>query len=264
LFCFNGITKDFWHGELRPGDPHTATGTIELLKASFAKLPPSVKNVIIKTDKGFYNHKTTEYLESRKALFTIVAKLTRPIKTKLSTLSYQIHSSGIETAEFMYQPTGWKKEYRFVVIRRPLPEDPTEQLTLFSMGKYSYQVIVTNMRLTILNTWSFYNGRTSVELIVKELKGNYSLGKIPTKHFVTNEAYFHLLLFSYNLVNWFQRLCLPAEFQNMTLKILRPRLLLIPVELIKSENRSILKLPANFLYRDAFEYAIKKIDKLKF
>jgi hypothetical protein len=35
----------------------------------------------------------------------------------------------------MYQPTKWKKEYRFVVIRRLIPEDPTEQLTLFSMGK---------------------------------------------------------------------------------------------------------------------------------
>jgi len=40
-------------------------------------------------------------------------------------------------------------------------------------------------------------------------------------------------------------------------------LLLIPGELINPENRPTLKLPANFLYRDAFEYAIKKIEKLK-
>jgi len=33
LLCFNGITKDFWHGELRPGDTHTAAGVVELLKA---------------------------------------------------------------------------------------------------------------------------------------------------------------------------------------------------------------------------------------
>src|SRR4030042_1647126 len=77
----------------------------------------------------------------------IVAKLTGPVKRKISTLSYQVHSSGLETAEFMYQPTRWKKEYRFVVVRRLIPEDPTEQLTLFLMGKYSYQVIVTNMKL---------------------------------------------------------------------------------------------------------------------
>jgi Transposase DDE domain group 1 len=263
LFCFNGITKDFWHGELRPSDTHTATGTVELLKAVFAKLPTSVKSVIIRADKGFYDHETIEYLESNKALFVIVAKLTSPVKRKISTLSYQVHSSGLETAEFMYQPTRWKKEYRFVVVRRLIPEDPSEQLTLFSMGKYSYQVVVTNMKLTPLHTWRFYNGRAAVELIIKELKGDYPLGKIPTKYFAANEAYFHTLLFSYNLINWFKRLCLPMEFQNMTLKSLRARLLLIPGELIKPDNRPTLKLLANFLYKHAFEYAIKKVENLK-
>ena len=92
LLCFNGITKDFWHRELRHGDTHTATGTIELLIASFAKLPSSVKTIIIRADKGFYDHKTVEFLESKKALFVIVAKLTKPLKGKLSTLSYQKHS----------------------------------------------------------------------------------------------------------------------------------------------------------------------------
>jgi hypothetical protein len=95
LLCFNGITKDFWHGELRSGDTHTATGTVELLKAVFAKLPPSVKIVIIRADKGFYDHETIEYLESQKAFFVIVAKLTGPIKRTLSTLSYRVHSSGL-------------------------------------------------------------------------------------------------------------------------------------------------------------------------
>ena len=45
LLCFNGITKDFWYGELRSGDTHTATGVLELLEISFAKLPPSVKRI---------------------------------------------------------------------------------------------------------------------------------------------------------------------------------------------------------------------------
>ncbi len=28
LVCFNGITKDYWHGELRPGDAHIAAGVL--------------------------------------------------------------------------------------------------------------------------------------------------------------------------------------------------------------------------------------------
>ncbi|GFP22433.1 hypothetical protein HKBW3S06_01661 [Candidatus Hakubella thermalkaliphila] len=31
-----------------------------------------------------------------------------------------------------------KKQYRFVVIRRPIAEEDSDQLTLFTMGKYSY------------------------------------------------------------------------------------------------------------------------------
>jgi hypothetical protein len=49
----------------------------------------------------------------------------------------------------------------------------------------------------------------------------------------------------------------------MTLKTLKARLLLVPGELVKTKNKPTLKLPANFLYKDAFEYAIKKIEKLK-
>jgi len=262
LLCFNGITKDFWHGELRPGDIHTSSGIIELLEACFEKLPSSVKAIFIRADKGFYDHKTVEYLEEKKALFVIVAKLTKPLKRKLPYLSYRTYASGIETTEFKYQPMKWQKEYRFAAIRRPVQEEPSAQLTLFTMGKYTYQVVVTNMELNPLNVWKFYNKRASIELIIKELKEDYPLGKIPTKYFAANEAYFHILLFSYNLINWFKRLCLPKEFQNLTLKTLRYRLLLIPGELTRSGNRPTLKLPASFLYKDAFEYALKKIDNL--
>jgi hypothetical protein len=178
-------------------------------------------------------------------------------------LRYEKYSSGTETAELWYQPTNWEKKYRFVVIRRPIPEDQSEQLTLFTLGKYSYQVIVTNMKLTALNTWKFYNGRAAVELIIKELKENYPLAKIPTKHFNANEAHFHILLFSYNLINWFKRLCLPDDFHDMTLKTLRSQLLLIPGVLVRTGNSPILKLPANFLYKDAFEYAVKEVEKFK-
>lgn len=263
LVCFNGITKDYWLGELRPGDAHTAAGVLDFLRASFAKVPPSVKAIIIRADKGFYDHQTIEYLESNNALFAIVARLTPLIKRKLAGLSYHRYASGIETAEFQYSVKTGHKEYRFVVIRRPIPEESSEQLTLFTLGKYSYQVIVTNLKLTPLNTWKFYNGRAAVELIIKELKGDYPLAKIPTKHFAANEAYFHILLFSYNLINWFKRLCLPADVQSMTLNTLRSRLLLIPGVLVKSGNRPTLKLPANFWYREAFEYAVKKIARLK-
>ena len=167
LLCFEGQTKDFWHGELRPGDVHTSSGVLELLKACFAKIPAGVRYVIIRADKGFYDHKIVEWLEERRARFVIVAKLTRPIKRKLAHLHYTRVSGGVEAAEFRYQPTRWLHPYRFVVIRRPQPEEPNEQLTLFKLGKYHYQVLVTNLDLQPLNLWRFYNGRAGIERIIR-------------------------------------------------------------------------------------------------
>lgn len=133
---------------------------------------------------------------------------------------------------------------------------------MFTLGKYSDPVLVTNLSLTPLNTWKFYNGRAAVELIIKALKEDYPLAKIPTKHFAANEAYFHILLFSYNLISWLQRLCLPKQFQEMMLSTLRSRLLWIPGPLVRSGNKSILKLPANFFYKDVFDHAIRKIETI--
>lgn len=265
LLCFDGITKDCITAELRAGDSYTSSGTPSLLEAAFAKIPSTTKRIVIRADKGFYDHTIIEQIETKPGCqFAIAAKLTKPVKGKFSSLAYHRTATGTETAEFSYQPYKWKHLYRFIVIRRPIPEDPTEQLTLFSLGRFSYQVIVTNMSLTPINIWRFYNGRAAVELIIKELKNDYPLAKIPTKHFGANETYFHILLFSYNLVNWFKRLCLPQEFQTMTLNSLRARVLLIPGELIHSGNRPKLKLPEHFRDKDAVIFALKKISKLRF
>jgi len=263
LLCFEGRSKDFWHGELRPGDAHTASGTLDLLAACFAKIPAGVRLVIVRADKGFYDHKLIEWLEAHKAGFVIVARLTSPIKSKLPGLRYVSPSRGVEVAEFRYQPTRWPHPYRFVVIRRLQPEEATAQLTLFKLGKYHYQVLVTNLPLQPLNLWRFYNERAGVELLIKQLKGDYALGSIPTRHFLANETYFHLLLLAYNLMNWFKRLCLPPEFQSATLQSLRQRIFLMPAQLRRTHNRPRLAMPASGPREAAWNYALHQIERLK-
>jgi hypothetical protein len=150
-----------------------------------------------------------------------------------------------------------------VVIRRPQPEELTEQLTLFKLGRYHYQVLVTNLSLQPLNLWRFYNDRAGIELVIRQLKGDYALGHIPGHHFFANETYFHLLLLAYNLVNWFKRLCLPLEFQKATLQTLREQILLMPAQLVRTENRPRLNLPASGRRQDAWLYALRTIERLR-
>ncbi len=263
LLCFEGQSKDFWQGELRPGDAHTASGTTELLTACFTKIPAGVRSVILRADKGFFDHTLIEWLEARRAGFVIVARLTAPIKRKLAVLRYTTPSRGVEVAEFRYQPTRWKHPYRFVVIRRPQAEEPTEQLTLFKLGRYHYQVLVTNLPLQPLNLWRFYNERAGIELLIKQLKGDYALGSIPTRHFFANETYFHLLLLAYNLINWFKRLCLPPELQTATLQTLRQHILLMPAQLSRTGNRPRLLLPASGHREVAWRYALRAMGRVR-
>ena len=263
LLCFEGQTKDFWHGELRPGHAYTGAGVRDLLAACFAKLPTGIKLVIIRADKGFYDHKTIAWLEERNARFVIAVKLHPVLKQRLTGLRYRHYRGNVSTAQFFYCPFGLKKRYRYVVIRRPQAEEPSEQLTLFKVGQFFYQVFVTNLSLKPLNLWRFYNGRAGIERIIRELKGGYHLGKIPTHHFQANETYFHLLLLAYNLVNWFKRLCLPDQFQTATLATLRSQIFLMPAQLLRAGNRPRLSMPTSGQRETAWKYALHKIEKLK-
>jgi hypothetical protein len=38
MVCFEGLSHDYWAGDLRPGDAHTTQGALELLDACIAKL----------------------------------------------------------------------------------------------------------------------------------------------------------------------------------------------------------------------------------
>lgn len=106
LFCFESLTKDFSHGELRSGNTHTATGALELVKAVYAKLPSTVKTVVFRADRGSFDHSIVDHIEEQAGFYVIVARLTRPMRERLSSLDYRVFSSGIEAGEFVYQPHG--------------------------------------------------------------------------------------------------------------------------------------------------------------
>jgi len=107
---------------------------------------------------------------------------------------------------------------------------------LFAMDDYSYQVMVTNLNVTPQRAWHFYNNRWLAEQDIKELKENFNLSRIPTRKWQANEIYFHVLLFAYNLVNWFKWFCLPEPYVRWNLKTLRTELFLLPAKLVKTRT----------------------------
>lgn len=263
IVCFEYYTKDFWHGVLRPGNVYTSFGAPQFLQECLGKIPPYIYRIRIRADSGFFDHKFIEPLDEEKIGYVVVAKLTKTIKLELPGLHYRKFKKDWSVAEFQYTPYGWKKPHRFIVVRRKLPEKSQEQPTLFTLERYSYQVFVTNLSLKPENIWYFYRARASIENHIKELKVNYTLTKIPTNKFLANQMYFALLLFAYNIVNWFKRLCLPKKLWNATVDTIRTDIFVLPAKLTKSGSRNLLKLPKEYISTYMLNYITEKIKELK-
>jgi hypothetical protein len=182
--------------------------------------------------------------------YPIVAELYPTIKARALGCRFHKLQNGWETAEFRYQPHRWKKAHRFIVVRRPILEEAVEakQLTLIKYQKYAYHVLVSNLQTHPCRVWGFYAPRAMIEKNVRELLYHYPLGKIPTEGWVANVAFFQMLLFAYNIVHWFKRLCLPKEYLYVTLDTIRTDFLVLPAKLTNTGHRNVLQLPKDYHY----------------
>ena len=262
LVASEGKLKDCLGGFLRFGNASSAEGVISLFQQIYPLLP-QVNALRTRADAGFYDGKFVETLDNYNVGFAIVAKITSPIKHRFPSLQFVRVNNLFSVSEFSCQPHKWKKAYRFVVLRRKVPDPSDEKLTLFTLDKYAYSVIATNLSLTAYGVFQFYKDRAGLERIIRILKNDFPFGSAPTGNFVANAFYAELSLFAYNLVTWFKRLCLPKEWQSLTLPKLRHRLFMMPGEFVRTGNIPTLKFPRNSPNKEIFEYAQNQIKKLK-
>jgi hypothetical protein len=267
ILCFESHGQEFWHGSLRPGDAGSNTGARFILKRIMAKVPSQIPRSRIRflMDAGFFSNYLMDDLEQERCGYTIVCR-TYPAYLRLAEKAgFKNLHFGWGVAEFLHQPQTWKRQRRFVVIRRPLPVDSEEaaQLTLFKDKKYSYSVLVTNLAINPWKVWTDYVDRSNIERSIRELLHDLALSKIPTETWTANVAFFQLLLLAYNLVHWFKRLALPDEDLGKTIETLRHQLIAIPGHIICRSGKNVLVLPRNYPRQKEFLAAARKLKKLK-
>lgn len=252
----------FWAGWLRPGGKPGAAEVVPFLAHAFAIMPRSIREVRVRGDAGFYSDDTLTWLEDQGAEYAIVARLTAPLKRRVTALRYRLISGRWAVAETTYQATGWARTRRIVAVRKRLADrDPHP--TLFVLGRYAYHAYVTNLAVEPERVWRFYNDRAALELLIRELKYDYGLGHIPTRRFNANAFYFQVLRLAYNLVVGFQTLCLPDRWKRATLATIRNHLFLLPAILVKPQGRPVLRFPARSPAQqdcDAIMHALKSLN----
>jgi len=109
--------------------------------------------------------------------------------------------------EFLYQPEGWGRAYRFLALRyQKKPEAPEadepEQYQLFDTPEYTYRVFVTDMDGPLDALVWFYNRRAGAENLIKEANNDAGLAAHPSHRWMMNANWFQVVMLAYNLNCW--------------------------------------------------------------
>src|SRR5207245_11315074 len=90
------------------------------------------------------------------------------------------------------------------------------QLDLFTPddGHFEYYAVATNLALDLPALYAFICGRGAQEKTIAELKGEFALDVVPTRHYGANSAWQQLSVLAHNLIR---------NFQLDTLATLKPR-----------------------------------------
>jgi hypothetical protein len=267
ILCFEDHGQEFWHGSLRPGDAASNTGARFFVQRCLEKVPKHLAHARIRllADAGFFSGALINDLDQAGYTYTIVCRSYEAYHQMAEKAGFKELKLGWGVAEFRHRPQRWNKEHRFIAIRRPLPIDSEEaaQLTLFKDTRYSYSILVTNLQINPWKVWSDYLKRSNIERSIRELLNDLALNKIPTQTWTANVAFFQLLLFAYNLLHWFKRLCFAEHLLGTTANTLRHQLIELPGKLACTAGKNVLVLPRGYPHQHAFIKAMEQVKKLK-
>jgi hypothetical protein len=266
LLCFIGETRDFLWGRFRPGDRNNLQGIDGFLRECLRWLPPGVKELFLRADSGFYSDSFLRSLGRRHIKYAVVVKLYPAIQAQLAGVEYRDIGDGVEVGEFRYQGLGWQEARRMVVIREEIKEGEKKKKEprLLELKGHTYQVIVTNIEgWAPEEVWRFYNGRASVENMVKEGMMGYGLDVNVSHCYGANMAHFYITMLTYNLMNWFKEGVLGQQRVKRMAKWVRQRFFLIAGRLVTRSRRLLLRLSQSWPWKEEYLRAECRLEALK-
>src|SRR5437867_4097585 len=115
---------------------------------------------------------------------------------------------GVKGFEHLLAIPQWKLRLRVMIYRKHVQHESPKnfQLDLFTPddGHFEYYAVATNMALSLPALYDFIGGRGAQEKTFGELKGEFALAVVPTKHYGANSAWQQLSVLAYNLARSFQ------------------------------------------------------------
>ena len=200
VLCFIEETREYLCGKQRRGETITINEVANQIRRFRGYLPKCVEHVEVRGDGEFIGWESVCACEESGFSFTFGNRRCAPAFPKGGWYRQGEH----EYNECWYQPAGWGKACRFVVMRIDKDKRGDRQLALLEEENYVYRVFVTNLRLRPHHVIKRYDKRADVENSIGEAQREGILA-IPSKKFQSNHAYFQIVMLAYNLWRWMKQ-----------------------------------------------------------
>jgi hypothetical protein len=276
MLSFIAETREYVWGGLRNGDRPTGQQIRDHIEHAVGALPDSVKQVLARADSGFYCGDAVEAYEKANSQFVISAKKTSRLVEQLNQAAWKASpkTDADEQCEFLYQPDGWSKAYRFVALRYwksetpPVEKESAVQYQLFETAPYKYRVFVTNMKDPIADIVWFYNQRAGAENLIKEANNDAGLAAHPSGRFDMNRNHFQLTMLAYNLNCWLLLLNRDPNIEveklrHTTLAISRLRFLFIAAKIWRHSGRTGVHYSDHYQEQGIFQRLMNRLRRIR-
>lgn len=274
------------HSEFRDGQVPAGHKLKRVLKESLRAVPRDVETVYLRSDSAGYTWELLKYMAEQKPwhdrpiYFTVSADVTQAMKDSIrevpcvdwKPLPLIINGKEVESSQewtelcFVPSKSATSKnspDYRYIAIREPMAEQlsleevPTPQLSLpfpnmempFKEGnrRYKITVIVTNRDLPAGELIRWHRKRCGKsEQVNGILKNDCAGGKMPTKWFGANAAWWFLAIMSFNVNTLMKRTVFQKSWHMKHLKAVRYYLIHRAGRVIFHARTLIIKVASSF------------------
>jgi hypothetical protein len=197
VLLFIDNTKEYLCGTHRRGESMSGEDVARQILESKQYLPQGVEKVIMRGDGEFISWEAIAACNENGYEYIFANKRCAPPYPQNGWYRHREY----EYNEVMYQPAGWEKPCRFVVMRIPKEQIGERQLNAFDNENYVYRAFVTDRLGKPHKVIQDYDGRADVENCIGEAQ-RAGLLAIPTKSFASNRAFFQMVMLAYNLWRW--------------------------------------------------------------
>src|SRR6266403_674808 len=198
----------------RPGNVHDSKQATAFLRAMIDRVRARLGHALpleFRMDAAFFQRDVLRLLAIRGCAYAIKVGYWSwlPLK-QLAAARRHWHAlaPGVTGFEHWLTIPQWQLRLRVMIYRKHVRHESPKnfQLDLFTPddGHFEYYAVATNMALALPALYAFIGGRGAQEKTIAELKGEFALDVVPTKHYGANSAWQQLSVLAYNLARSFQ------------------------------------------------------------